>query len=195
MEDIRRGVTFRCMLRAGHPVRVTLQGASNNYPDDIRIYDPADAAVARESFGITIEAEQPYRGATMVEGEDLNGDGWTDLRVMTNYGTGGRLFDVFRYAPLKRRFVQDSVLSGLGNIRRLVGRPCARMGGKTGGGEWSASDRCWRSGRWVLVGSWEQTSLGSGPDAGFLRTERRPRGGRMVVVRADTLSDENAELP
>jgi len=189
-EDIRPRLAFRCTLRAGRPARLVLETRDFGDPAAVLVYDPPDAPAAADTLLLS-EAEPPYRGAPIVEGEDLDGDGWTDVRVMTFHGSGGRMFDVFRYAPARRRFEKDTVLSGGGNIHR-VGAACVRDSWAMGVGTWSSRERCWRNGRWVATRgeSQEYSSALSTRDVSVSIHEiRELRGGRMRVVSVDTVRE------
>jgi hypothetical protein len=186
-EDLSHGVAFDCTLREGRPARLVLQGDDYGWPATVLVYDPPGAAAAADTLKMG-EGEPPYAGATLLEGEDLNGDGWTDVRVMTFHGTGGRMFDVFRYDPARRRFEKDTVLSGQGNIHRVGTTPCARISWRMGG-NWSWMDQCWRGGRWVVTRAERRTQddAHSTRDVRvYVHEESELRGGKMRVVSADT---------
>ena len=189
-EDIRPRLVFRCALREGHPARLVLETRDFGDPAAVLVYDPPDAPAAADTLRLP-EAEPPYRGAPIVEGEDLDGDGWTDLRVMTFHGSGGHMFDVFRYAPARHRFEKDTVLSGAGNLHR-VGAACVRDSWAMGAGSWSSRDRCLRNGRWVAT-RYEREEYSSALSTGdvpvSIHETLELRGGRMRVVRLDTVRE------
>ena len=189
-EAIGQGLAFRCILRDGHPVRLVLQADSYGSPAAVLVYDPPAATAAPDTLlvgKVPGETEPPYLGAPMVEGEDLDGDGWADVRVMTFHGTGGHVYDVFRYDPRRSRFAKDTVLSGMGNVHREDG--CVRTSWKMGIGNDSWLDYCWRDGRWVAVRGerWERSdSLSTRDVLVSIHQREELRGGRMRVVHADT---------
>jgi len=188
-EDLSHGVAFDCTLREGHLMRLVLEGDDYGWPAAVLVYDPPGAAVPADTLKME-EAEPPYAGATLLEGEDLNGDGWTDVRVMTFHGSGGRMFDVFRYVPSRHRFEKDTVLSGEGNVRRVGTTPCARISWSMGVGNWSWMDRCWRDGRWVVTRAEHRTqdyALSTRDVMVFVHEKTELRGGRMRVVSSDTV--------
>ncbi|HEX6750932.1 MAG TPA: hypothetical protein VF092_26830 [Longimicrobium sp.] len=185
-------MAFLCALRDGHPARLVLQADTYGIPARVLVHDPPTAVSASDTLSIGEEpgeAEPPYAGGTILEGEDLNGDGWTDVRVMTFFGSGGRMFDVFRYDPRRGRFEKDTVLSEGGNIRHVAGTSCTRSSWKMGAGTHSYMEWCWRGGRWVPTQgeSWEYSSALSSRDVSVSIHQRHEyRGGRMRLVSADT---------
>ena len=191
-EDLSHGLAFLCTLRDGHPARLVLQGDASGIPTTVLIYDPPAAAAPSDTLSIGDEpgdAEPPYAGGTILEGEDLNGDGWADVRVMTYFGSGGRMFDVFRYDPRRGRFEKDTVLNGRGNFRHVAGTSCARSSWKTSAADHSWMEWCWRGGRWVptQAESWDRSFALSTREVTVTIHERQAyRGGRMRVVSADT---------
>ncbi|MFL5383612.1 MAG: XAC2610-related protein [Longimicrobiaceae bacterium] len=190
-EDLSHGLAFLCTLREGHTARLVLHAYAYGGPRMVLVYAPPGATVAADTLRFSDESEPPYAGATIMEGEDLNGDGWTDVRVMTFHGTGGRMFDVFRYDPAHRRFEKDTVLSGQGNIRRVADTSCTRMSWRMGG-SWSWMDLCWRNGRWVRTRAEshaEDPALSTRDVLVYVHEKSELRGGRMRVVSADTIRD------
>jgi hypothetical protein len=185
-----RGVTLRCALRGGGPeVRLVVQGEWA--PTAVDVFDPP--AAPRPAQRLLLDNDQrAYEGSDLVEGEDLNRDGWTDLKVQTWSGTGGVFYDVFMYQPARHRFVKDSALSGGGGVVPLKRREtCVGTGSRTGMGDWVSDDFCWRDGRWVHVRQREQKRLGDSSNPRYVLTVREPRGGRLHTVSVDT-SDVDA---
>jgi hypothetical protein len=179
---MKNGVPFRCRMRKDGPqVRLVLSG-DGGVPMEVRIHLPAHSARPLQAFGLEND-QRAYEGANLLVGEDLDGDGWMDLRVRTYSGSGGVMYDVFRYRPATRRFVQDTMLSGSMNVHRIAGRPCTRTSSKTSADDIESFDYCWSRGAWVLTRTDKQERFGSGR---ILETVRERRGGRMQVVRVDT---------
>jgi hypothetical protein len=188
-----RGVTVRCALRQGGPeVRLVVQGAYG-IPMAVDVYAPATAARPTQRLFMEENDQRAYEGSGLVEGEDLDRDGWTDLKVETWSGSGGIFYDVFMYEPARRRFAKDSVLSGGGGVFRLEGAgTCVGTSHRSGVGNWVRDDYCWRGGRWVHVVQRQQERVGDlSSSTRYVLTVREPRGGRLVTVRVDT-SDVDA---
>ena len=155
------GVTLRCELRGGGPeVRLVVRGRWG-IPAAVDVYDPPAARRPAQQLYMDDNDQRAYEGSGLVEGEDLNRDGWTDLKVETWSGTAGVFYDVFLYQPGRHRFVKDSTLSGGGGVVPIRGREtCVGTGTRTGMGDWVDNDFCWRGGRWVHVRQRQQERLG-----------------------------------
>ncbi|HEU4560921.1 MAG TPA: hypothetical protein VFS20_23925 [Longimicrobium sp.] len=188
-----RGVTLRCALReAGPEVRLVV-GGEYGIPMGVDVYIPATAARATQRLFMEDNDQRAREGSRLVEGEDLNRDGWTDLKVQTWSGSGGVFYDVFMYDPRMRRFAKDSVLSGGGGVVPLEGsQTCVGTGRRSGAGNWTSDDFCWRGGRWVHIRQRQQEVLGGYPDTRYVLTLREPRGRRLVTVRVDTTDQDAA---
>jgi hypothetical protein len=189
-----RGIPFRCTLRPGGPqVRLVLRGESS-IPTTVQVFLPPGAS--RPLQTLTVDNDQgAYEGNELVVGEDLNGDGWMDLRVNTWYGSAGQMSDVFRFDPSARRFVPDTALPGA-NVRRLAGRPCVRTSTKSSVWDYSTADYCWSGGAWVQTRTFRQELVRDGRDfraERVIRTLGERRGGRMQVVRMDTVPESAPE--
>ncbi|WP_420129843.1 XAC2610-related protein [Longimicrobium sp.] len=188
---MKRGVEYRCALRPKGPeVRLVVRG-EHGIPSAADVHSPADAARPLQRLELEND-ERARQGSDLVTGEDLNGDGWTDLRMPTFSGTGGVMYDVYLYAPAGRTFVRDTVLSGEGNIRRLAGSPCTETSWRMGG-HWSSLSYCWQGGRWIPT---RGVSLEPADGAGYVRTRREHRGDSLQAVRIDTVDDpDDARSP
>jgi hypothetical protein len=181
---MRNGIPFRCRLRARGPeVRVVL-GGEGSIPMGFHVYSPAEAPRPAQVFELD-NSEGAYEGGDLLTGEDLNGDGWMDLRVRTYSGSGGVMYDVFRYSPPAGGFVRDTVLSGATNVRRIAGRPCTGWSSKTSADDITNYELCWSGGAWVLMRVDAHERWGRGQ---LIHTIRERRGDRMQVVFADTFS-------
>ena len=190
-EDLSRGIAFHCDLRRGHPARMFIEYDRYGWATLLLVRDLPSSS-APDTVLLTEETERPYAGASILEGEDLDGDGWTDLRVMTFHGSGGRMFDVFRYDPARRRFARDTVLSGRGNIEAVGDPPCARTSWAMGAGTWDMVVLCLRGGRWVPVRGEsvdDVPALGTRHSRVSVHEYTERRGGRMRVIRSDTTRD------
>lgn len=180
---IANGVTYRCRLRPDGPeVRLVVLGEWS-IPMVVKVFSPSDAQRALQTLSLDND-QGANEGGTLLVGEDLNGDGWMDLRVHTFSGSGGQLSDVFRFNPAARRFVPDTVLPGE-NVRRIAGRPCAATSWKTSMSNHTSREWCWSQGQWVLTRAFRQVGVG---DWQVFRTLRERRDGQLRVVRADTVS-------
>lgn len=180
---MRNGIPFRCRLRARGPeVRVVL-GGEGSVPLGFHVYSPAEAARPAQVFALD-NSEGAYEGGDLLTGEDLNGDGWMDLRVRTYSGSGGVMYDVFRYSPRAGGFVRDSVLSGATNVRRIAGRPCIGSSTKTSADDITSYDYCWSGGAWVLTRVEAHARLGRDR---LTHTIRERRGGGLSVISVDTI--------
>jgi hypothetical protein len=193
-EDIRGNPTYRCTLRRGRaPVRMVLS-ADPEYgqPVSVRVYGGARRGVPVQVLAIDDAASAPSRGHAFFQGVDLNRDGWMDLKVLTTAGaTGNEAFDVFMYQPARGRFVKDTVLTGEGRIRPIAGRPCVSSHWNMGGGIYHDGEYCWADGRWTLVRA-EAGDFAESPPSHLTHytvTVWERRGGRLQVVRVDTLRE------
>ena len=180
---MKAGVPFRCRLRPEGPEVKLVVSGEDGIPMGVDVHSPPDAPRRMQQL-LLDNSEGAYEGSGLLVGEDLNGDGWMDLRVNTYSGTGGQMFDVFRYEPAERRFVADTMLVGAMNVRRLPERGCIGTSSKTSAWDNTAADFCWSGGAWVMTRTYSQEQIGGGR---IVRTERERRGGKMQVVRVDTL--------
>lgn len=183
-----RGVTVPCALRQDGPeVRLVVLG-EYGIPMAVDVHAPATAARATQRLFMEENDQRAYEGSGLVEGEDLNRDGWTDLKMETWSGSGGIFYDVFMYDPARRRFAKDSVLSGGGGAFPLErAGTCVGTSHRSGVGNWVHDDYCWRGGRWVHVVQRQQERLGDlSARTRYVLTVREPRRGRMVTVSVDT---------
>jgi hypothetical protein len=185
-ENIGAGARFSCVLREGHPPIEALVDADDGYVEGARISAPA----WERPWSQSLDAEaidRPYVGAPVVAVIDYDKDGWGDLRMREWSGaTGNRKYHVFRFDPRRQRFARDSVLSELTGAEPLPGRPCVQGYLKNGGRAYDSWTRCLERGRWVVTESESQDNPEGKPF--YVRVSKERRGGRMVVVRTDTLT-------
>jgi hypothetical protein len=78
-DDLSHGLGFLCTLHGGHPARLVAEADSFGDLAAVIVHDPPAATSGGDTLLIG-ESEPPYPGAAIVEGEDLDGDGWTDVR-------------------------------------------------------------------------------------------------------------------
>jgi hypothetical protein len=188
-EDIRPGVVFRCVLHRGQaPIRMALRADPRwNVPVDVGVYRPAGAARPAQVLVLDDASAPPPLGEAFLEGEDLNGDGWMDLKVLKHAGaTGNRMYDVFMYSPARAGFVRDTTIGHAGPMTP-VGNGCVLETWNSGWSLRSRSRFCWRGGRWLLA--WSETEEALRDREGWwVRTVSERRGGRLRTVRVDTVS-------
>lgn len=181
---MERGVPFRCRLRPDGPEVKLVVSGRGPVPEFVDVHSPWDAPRAVQRL-VLDNSESANEGSGLLIGEDLNGDGWMDLRVFTYSGTAGQMSDVFRYEPSAQRFVPDTALPGM-NVYRLPGRPaCVGTSHKTSAWSVVGGDYCWRDGTWVKVRAYAQEPK---PDGRLIRTFQERRGGELRVVRVDTVT-------
>ena len=153
-----RGVGLRCALREGGPeVRVVVRGY-DDIPHYVDVYSPPDGRVRAQTLLLDTDEPANEHSGLMV-GEDLNDDGWTDLRVQTWTGSAGISHDVFMWNPGHGRFEQDSIFPGGTNIAAVHGEPCANVSSASGAGHLTGGEYCWVRGGWHLVGSFQLDQL------------------------------------
>lgn len=183
---MQRGVTLRCPLRRDGPgVRLVVRG-EGAVPTAVAVYSPASASTPLQTLAFEND-QSAYEGSPLVVGRDLDGDGWTDLAVKTWFGSGGAMYEIFRYDPRRRRFARDDEMAGAGNIQPIEGRPgCVRTSWATSAFDGTSTDSCRVHGGWIDVESEENASLRNGYG---IHTVRKRRGGKMVVVSVDTARD------
>jgi hypothetical protein len=190
VQDIRGGARFSCVLREGHPPVEARVDADDEwgFVEGARISAPAwerpwSQALAAEAI------DRPYVGSPVLEAIDFDKDGWGDLRMREWSGaTGNRKYHVFRFDPRRQRFARDSALSETVGLDTLPGPPCVRGYYHGGGRAYDLWTTCLERGRWVDVMSESQSDSPGKPF--FVRQRKERRGGRMVVVRTDTLTGD-----
>lgn len=186
---LAQGVEYRCALRpAGPQVRLVVRG-DGGIPLFVDVHSPPQAARSLQRLELDND-QRAFKGTDLVFGQDLNGDGWTDLRMQTFSGTGGVWYDVYLYAPARRAFVRDTVLSRQPNVHRLAGPPCVGISQRMGS-HWSGAAYCWKDGRWIL-----ERTVHREPDENgrVIRTRSELRGDSLQVVRVDTPAHGDEDL-
>lgn len=195
--SMSRGVPLRCALREGGPVVRVVVGGEYSIPMGVHVYSPPDARKALQMLALDNDERAGARSNLLV-GEDLNDDGWTDLRVQTWSGSAGVTHDVFMWNPRRGRFEQDSVFPRGTNIYTLDDVPCLRASSRSGAGHFSGGEFCWSRGAWHLVGTYQVDGLdGSEPGQDLSVRELEWRDGDRVLRRVvDTLpSDSARDIP
>ena len=186
VEDLRAGATFRFQIHPSLPVHVfRLVGdpASNTVE---RIEVSRDGEATPFQILEDIDMEPPYRGARYFRTEDVNFDGYQDIKLLRWWGaTGNAGYAYWLFDPATRRFVFSPELSELSNptpdprTREITTHSVEGMAGRI------YTDRAYRfdNGALVLVREDAQSWV----DAGryFLRTLKERRDGRMETIREE----------
>lgn len=192
-----RGVALRCALRDGGPEVRVVVGGGFSIPMGVHVYSPPDARSALQMLALDNDQPAGQRSDLLV-GEDLNDDGWTDLRVQTWSGSAGVTHDVFMWNPRRGRFEQDSVFPRGTNIAAMDGAPCVSGSSRSGAGHFSGGEFCWSRGTWHLVGTFQVDWLdGSEPGQDLSVRQLEWRDDDRVLRRVvDTLpSDSARDIP
>lgn len=187
------GAEYRCRLRtAGPQVRLFLD-TDEGLPTAVRVYPAGPARGPLQVLPLDANS-RPRGGGDPLDARDWNGDGWLDLAVLTDGGSAGSIYTVLTWRPREGRFVADTAVATLANPERVRGRPCIRWFWAAGmaGQAHTAGTTCWTGRRWVHERVEESdvlsaTRVGSSWDIRFVRTLSVRRGGRMRVVRVDTV--------
>jgi hypothetical protein len=188
---LERGVAVICPLRSGGPAaRVVVRG-HGGIPSWADVYLPATADTPVQRLELEISHAREYYGGAWVEGEDLNGDGWTDLKVQ---GTPGPDFNsysqysVFVYDPGPGRFVRAEGPSGKAEAWRDAGQACAHTS-RGPSGVWIFEEWCWRGGRFVLRKRRIERPVRTEHDTVHVQLDSIyvPRNGRLELVEIDTV--------
>jgi hypothetical protein len=190
VEDLRGGARFSCVLRKGRPpIEARADADQDGFVVGVRI----TASTWERPWSQALDAwstGRPYIGADVLEVIDYDKDGWGDLRMLDWTGaTGNRGYQIFRFDPRRERFVRDSVLSATDGADTLPGPPCVQGFRKNGGRRYDLWTICLERGRWEMVMKETQDYIPGKPL--FLLQRRERRGGRMVVVRSDTLTEDD----
>lgn len=190
VQDLRGGARFSCVLREGRPpIEARVDADEYSFVAGARI----SASTWKRPWSQSLAAEavdRPYLGAAVLEAIDYDKDGWGDLRILDWTGATGNIkYHVFRFDPRRERFVRDSVLSETVGAEPLPGPPCVQGFQKNGGRTYDLWTICLERGRWETTMAETQDRLPGTPL--FLRQRRERRGGRMVVVRSDTLTEDD----
>lgn len=190
---LERGVAVRCRMRPGGPlVRIVVRG-HGGIPLWADVYLPADARPPVQRLQLETSANREYYGGPWVEGADLNGDGWADLKVRgsnpVENSNAHERYSVFVYDPATRRFVRAEGLSGKTDASREPGDACANT---TSGprGVWILQTWCWRGGRFVLTEHRVRRALRPGVADSvyvYLDSISIPRNGHLELAEIDTL--------
>jgi hypothetical protein len=190
--SMRSGVALRCVLRAGGPeVRVVVRG-DDRIPRWVDVYSPADARARAQTLVVRDNEQPASEHGDLLRGQDLNDDGWTDLRVQTWSGTAGVSHEVFMWNPRRGRFEQDSVFPGGTGIYAIHGRPCVGEESWSGLGHAGGGEYCWARGGWHLVRTYRLDADNAAAEF-YVRTTRWLEDGRVLRTWTDTLPADSAQ--
>jgi hypothetical protein len=184
--EVARGIPFRCALRAHGPYVRIVVGGAGGLPERITV-SPSDRPgrpVQTLAFAPD-EAVSPH----VLVGEDLNRDGWTDLKAQVWSGSAGIGYQVYMYDPRRGRFAADTVLAPGVGVEPLGGtRPCVESVAGMGAGSATDQHYCWEHGRWVLGYEMrdEGTSISAGGRTLRVRRRREYDHGRLRAEQTDT---------
>ncbi|MFL5383613.1 MAG: XAC2610-related protein [Longimicrobiaceae bacterium] len=181
--SMERGVPLRCVLRDGGPEVRVVVGGIESIPMGVQVYFPADARTKVQTLALDND-ERASEWSDLAVGEDLNDDGWTDLRVQTWSGSGGVVHDLFMWNPQRSRFEQDSVFPRGTEITPLERRGCAGTAHRNGAFESTGAEYCWSGGRWHLERRWKADKRA---ERFHVRTTEEMRDGRVLRMRIDTV--------
>jgi hypothetical protein len=130
-----------------------------------------------------LEAEPPYRGAKYFQGEDINFDGYADIKLMSWWGaTGNNAYHYWLFDPRKGRFVLNHELSELTNptpnykTKRIRSHHVWGMAGNI----YDTATYVFQNGRVVLIRDESQEWVKNTKH--FLRIISERRNGKLVVV-------------
>jgi hypothetical protein len=107
VQDVRGARRFDYLVAPNGPhyTLVARGDSSDNHVAELLLFGPDPAAPLQR---IEAMPEPPPRGERDVVLEDLNGDGYRDLKVLGAWGTGGPIWWTWHYDPSTRRLVPDS---------------------------------------------------------------------------------------
>jgi hypothetical protein len=180
--DVRGERRFACPFGGGQTLTVETRASHFNVVDSVRILLPGKAP---QMLAAMDEASPTPLGPPLLRAPDIDGDGHRDLMLLgwvsAHANTG---HDVWLYRPREAAFAYDSALSRQWRLNP-IGNGCWESSAKEGG------MRSWH-GRFCRVGGRdvEMESSYSEPDSASgaqIHTFKERRGGRMVVVRVDTI--------
>lgn len=189
-ENVRGGRSYECVLRAHSPtihVELVADTSANRIARIVlrRASETSPFQTLTEG-----QSEAPYRGADFFQGRDLDGDGYLDLLLLSEWGvTGNNYFHVWRWNAPANRFVFDSTLSAIANPTPLAGRPCVASRSTAGdaGRIYDAATLCFERGKWVQASS--ETQRWDERARAYVHAVRERRGDSVVVTRVDTVRD------
>lgn len=182
-EDVRNGANFTFKIHPGFPTyRFHLVGnRESNTIDRIEVSKGNDTTIIQVLKDF--EMEPPYRGARYFQREDINFDGYVDIKLMNWWGaTGNSGYNYWLFDPRKGRFVFHQELSDLSNPtpNYKTKRIKTHHGGGMAGNIYDDATYVFENGR--LVSIREETQDWVKDKKHFLRVIRERRNGKMVVV-------------
>jgi hypothetical protein len=189
-ENVRAGRNYECVLRAQSPpihVELVADTSANRISRIVlrRAFETSPFQTLTEG-----QSEAPYRGADFFLGRDLDGDGYLDLLLLSDWGvTGNNYYHVWRWNAPASRFVFDSALSAIASPTPVAGQPCvaSRSTGGDAGRLYDAATLCFQHGKWLQTSS--ETQRWDRRARAYVHTVRERRGDSVVVTRVDTVRD------
>jgi hypothetical protein len=176
-----RGAEYRCVIDPTLTLRLVLAGDTTAPRlDSIRVLtDTGGRQIQLLRLGSEVDMPMPYT-LDVLRALDLDADGDRDLLLGTTWGaTGNTGYAVWRFDAASRRFVGDSVLSTLTNLRPVPGRPCVFTSNKGSAVDGGSGLYCLHDGRWLLDSAETTTS---DRDAHTIVHERLARRGDSLVL-------------
>jgi hypothetical protein len=182
-EDVRNGTSFTFKIHPGLLTYVFhLVGNHDwNTIDRIEVSKGTDTTIIQVLKDF--EMEPPYRGAKYFQGEDINFDGYADIRLMRWWGaTGNNAYHYWLFDPGKGRFVFNHELSDLTNptpnykTKRIRSHHVWGMAGNI----YDDATHVFQNGRLVLIRAESQDLVKD--KKYFLRIINQRRNGKMVIV-------------
>jgi hypothetical protein len=106
VQDVRGERRFDYLVRRDGPRYALLARGDSveNQVAELFLIGSGDSVVQR----IEAMPEAPPRGERDIVFEDINGDGYADLKVLGSWGTGGLSWWTWHFDPRSRRLVADS---------------------------------------------------------------------------------------
>jgi hypothetical protein len=172
--------------------RIVVRSDAERIAVMIEIHRPGDPRPVQR---LVAQAGEPPPGGRSPQAiaEDLDGDGYLDLRVLAWWGaTGNAGYLAWRFDPATGAYVTIPDFEQLSQPKVDAATRCIRTRSNGGhlGAIFTAERWCWRGTRLELVWSRAQTSL---PDGNYERVTRERRGAGMVEVERRRLTPESLE--
>ncbi len=116
-EDVRNGATFKFKIHKSLPAYTfhLVGNRESNLIDSIEVSKGNDTAIIQVLKDFEMD-EPPFRGAKYFQAEDINFDGYRDLKLLSWWGvTGNKGYSYWLFEPKKNRFVFNQELRDLSN--------------------------------------------------------------------------------
>ena len=191
VEDVRGGTTFQFRTHPSLPIYVfhLIGNPELNTIAHIEVARRGDPTIIQTLE--TRESDSPYRGAAYFEAEDINFDGFLDIKLMTTWGaTGNTGYDYWLFDKETGRFVYEEAFSELCNPTphpETKTITTTSVGGMAGKIHTFATFKV-IDGKPVLVREENQDWVADGRY--FLKTVKQLNNGRLVVVSKEIVRDD-----